>query len=127
MKKGFLVVLLFALISSLPSQENLKKLNGIWEGRDRFVFFENAADDENPFFKKKKKTYYGWYYDRAAENSMALGTDYYAVGLIHLKGNPTANDKTQALNAFNHSADIFTSIKETDLAKRSRDAAEELK
>ena len=67
------------------------------------------------------------FYDRAAENSMALGTDYYAVGLIHLKGNPTANDKTQALNAFNHSADIFTSIKETDLAKRSRDAAEELK
>ncbi len=67
MKKGFLVVLLFALISSLPSQENLKKLNGIWEGRDRFVFFENAADDENPFFIIVLKTYYGWYYDRAAE------------------------------------------------------------
>ena len=67
MKKGFLVVLLFALISSLPSQENLKKLNGIWEGRDRFVFFENAADDENPFFIVVLKTYYGWYYDRASE------------------------------------------------------------
>ena len=67
MKKGFLVVLFFALISSLPSQENLKKLNGIWEGRDRFVFFENAADDENPFFIIVLKTYYGWYYDRAAE------------------------------------------------------------
>ncbi|MBO4533010.1 MAG: hypothetical protein J5726_04860 [Treponema sp.] len=67
MKKGFLVVLLFALISSLPSQENLKKLNGIWEGRDRFVFFENAADDENPFLIVVLKTYYGWYYDRAAE------------------------------------------------------------
>lgn len=67
MKKGFLVVLLFALISSLPSQENLKKLNGIWEGRDRFVFFENAADDENSFLIVVLKTYYGWYYDRAAE------------------------------------------------------------
>ena len=67
MKKGFLVVLFIALISSLPSQENLKKLNGIWEGRDRFVFFENAADDENPFFIIVLKTYYGWYYDRAAE------------------------------------------------------------
>ena len=67
MKKGFLVVLLFALISSLPSQENLKKLNGIWEGGDRFVFFENASDDENPFFIIILKTYYGWYYDRAAE------------------------------------------------------------
>ncbi len=69
MKKGFLVVLLFALISSLPSQENLKKLNGIWEGGDRFVFFENASDDENPFFIIVLKTYYGWYYDRAAEPS----------------------------------------------------------
>ena len=67
MKKGFLVVLFIALISSLPSQENLKKLNGIWEGRDRFIFFENAADDENPFFIIVLKTYYGWYYDRAAE------------------------------------------------------------
>lgn len=67
MKKGFLVVLFIALISSLPSQENLKKLNGIWEGRDRFIFFENAADDENPFFIIILKTYYGWYYDRAAE------------------------------------------------------------
>ncbi len=67
MKKGFLVVLFMALISSLPSQESLKKLNGIWEGRDRFVFFENASDDENPFFSIILRNYYGWYYDRAAE------------------------------------------------------------
>lgn len=63
------------------------------------------------------------YYDRAAENSMALGTDYYAVGLILLKGNPNATEKQKATDSFNHSADIFTSIKMDDLAKRSREAA----
>ncbi len=63
------------------------------------------------------------YYDRAAENSMALGTDYYAVGLILLKGNPNATEKQKAIDSFNHSADIFTSIKMDDLAKRSREAA----
>ena len=67
MKKGFLVVLLFALISSLYSQANLSNLDGIWEGRDRFVFFEHAVDDENPNLVVILKTYYGWYYDRAAE------------------------------------------------------------
>ena len=66
------------------------------------------------------------YYDRAAENSMALGTDYYAVGLILLKGNPGNTDKQKAKDSFNHSADIFTSIKETELAARSKTAAEEL-
>ena len=63
------------------------------------------------------------YYDRAAENSMALGTDYYAVGLILLKGNPNSTEKQKAIDSFNHSADIFTSIKMDDLAKRSREAA----
>ncbi|MBR4179170.1 MAG: hypothetical protein IKR45_00575 [Treponema sp.] len=63
------------------------------------------------------------YYDRAAENSMALGTDYYAVGLILLKGNPNSTEKQKAIDSFNHSADIFTSIKTEDLAKRSREAA----
>ncbi|MCR4900706.1 MAG: hypothetical protein K5907_07830 [Treponema sp.] len=67
MKKGFLVVLLIALISPVFSQIIPKELDGIWEGKDRFVFFENAADDENPELVIILKTYYGWYYDRAAE------------------------------------------------------------
>ena len=67
MKKGFLVVLLFALIFPVFSQSIPTDLQGIWEGKDRFVFFENAADDENPNLVVIMKTYYGWYYDRAAE------------------------------------------------------------
>ena len=66
------------------------------------------------------------FYDRAAENSMALGTDYYAVGLILLKGNADAAEKQKAADSFNHSADIFASIKMDELAKRSRNAAKEL-
>ena len=67
MKKGFLVVLLFALICPVFSQKIPVVLQGIWEGKDRFVYFDNATDDENPEFVIILKEYYGWYYDRAAE------------------------------------------------------------
>ena len=66
------------------------------------------------------------YYDRAAENSLALGADYYAVGLILTKGSPTSGEKSRAIEAFTHSAEIFTSVNAEELAKRSRDAANEL-
>ena len=67
MKKGFLFVLFLALIFPVFSQGVPEKLQGIWEGKDRFIFFENAADNENPQFVIILKEYYGWYYDRAAE------------------------------------------------------------
>lgn len=67
MKKGFLVVLFMALIFPVFSQAVPLDLEGIWEGKDRFLFFENAADDENPELVIVLKEYYGWYYDRAAE------------------------------------------------------------
>ncbi len=67
MKKGFLIVLFLALIFPVFSQGIPEKLQGIWEGKDRFIFFENAADNENPQFVIILKEYYGWYYDRAAE------------------------------------------------------------
>jgi len=67
MKKGFLVVLFMALICSLSAQAVPSELEGIWEGKDRFLFFENAADDKNPELVIVLKAYYGWYYDRAAE------------------------------------------------------------
>ncbi len=66
------------------------------------------------------------FYDRAAENSMALGADYYAVGKILLKGSANAAQSQKAKEAFNHSADIYTSIKQDELAKKSREAADEL-
>ncbi len=67
------------------------------------------------------------FYDRAAENSLALGTDYYAVGLILAKGSPTPSEKERAAQAFTHSAEIFTAIDAEELAKRSRTAASEIK
>ncbi|MBP5602748.1 MAG: hypothetical protein J6X78_08460 [Treponema sp.] len=67
------------------------------------------------------------YYDRAAENSLALGTDYYATGLILAKGSSTSSEKERAIEAFTHSAEIFTAVNQDELAKRSRAAAEELK
>ena len=67
------------------------------------------------------------YYDRAAENSIALGTDYYAAGLILSKGNATTSELERARDAFIHSAEIFTAINANDMAKRSRDAAEAIK
>ncbi len=67
------------------------------------------------------------FYDRAAENSLALGTDYYAVGLILAKGSPTPGEKERAVEAFTHSAEIFTAIDADELAKRSHTAAAEVK
>jgi len=67
------------------------------------------------------------YYDRASENSIALGTDYYAKGIILLKSNPNAKDKNEAEFAFRHSAEIFEAINQHELAKNSLQKAESLK
>ena len=66
------------------------------------------------------------YYDRCAENSLALGTDYYATGLILIKGSASASEKERAVQAFNHSAEIFASVNAQELAERSRNAAKEI-
>ena len=42
------------------------KLLGIWEAKDRYIFFEQNDEDE-PQLVVILKTYYGWYYNRAAE------------------------------------------------------------
>lgn len=41
-------------------------LYGIWEGKDRFVFFEKNGGEDTQIVMLLK-TYYGWYYDRAVE------------------------------------------------------------
>ena len=66
------------------------------------------------------------YYDRAAENSLALGADYYAVGLILTKGNASAGEKERAQQAFTHSAEIYAAVNAEEYAERSRNAAKEL-
>ena len=66
------------------------------------------------------------YYDRAAENSLALGADYYAVGLILIKGNARESEKERARQAFIHSAEIYASVNAEEYAERSRNAAKEL-
>ncbi|WP_027727413.1 hypothetical protein [Treponema sp. C6A8] len=43
------------------------ELYGIWEGKDRIVFFEEAGDAGNLQAVIFLKEYYGWYYDRAVE------------------------------------------------------------
>lgn len=60
------------------------------------------------------------HYDRLAENSMALGADYYAKGVILLKGNPTPQEKEEAAYALEHSAQIYESAGFTELAQKSR-------
>ena len=67
MKKSFFVCVFilfevfYSFAESLPS-----KLLGIWESKDRYVFFEQN-NDENPQIIIVLKTYYGWYLNRAAE------------------------------------------------------------
>lgn len=64
------------------------------------------------------------YYDRCAENSMALGSDYYIKGIILLKGNASENDKAEAKKALLHSAGIFDACGDIEMANRSLSAIE---
>ena len=67
MKKEFSVILALSLFVSVHSATLPESFYGIWEGKDRYVFFEQAQDDENPSIVILLKEYYGWYLDRAAE------------------------------------------------------------
>ncbi len=67
MRKGFLVGLALFLIFPVFSLDMPLELEGIWEGKDRFVFFEQYPDDKNPELVVLLKEYYGWYIDRTAE------------------------------------------------------------
>jgi len=68
MKKAFLFLYFFTSIftcSLLFSQSLPPALEGLWEGKDRYVFLEN--NEEGLEIVIVLKEYYGWYYDRAAE------------------------------------------------------------
>ncbi|MDD5928255.1 MAG: hypothetical protein PUC37_00495 [Spirochaetales bacterium] len=66
MKKYFSLIFLFMLypLFSVSMPENLE---GIWEGKDRFVFFESTPEEQGNKIVILLKNFYGWYYDRAAE------------------------------------------------------------
>ena len=67
MSKKLFSILSFSLIITCLFAETLPtKLLGIWESKDRYVFFEQNDEDE-PQLVVVLKEYYGWYYDRAAE------------------------------------------------------------
>lgn len=59
------------------------------------------------------------FYDRSAENSSALGADYYAKGLILSKTPYTPSQIKEADFCFQHSADIYNSIGMKDAAAKS--------
>lgn len=72
MKKPLLLFCLIFSCSLFFSQNLPSSLYGIWEGKDRIVFFEESDDgDESraggPQIVILLKEYYGWYYDRAVE------------------------------------------------------------
>ena len=59
------------------------------------------------------------HYDRLAENSMALGADYYIKAVILLKGNPSEKDRAEAKKSLQHSAEIYSAINMEDLSNKS--------
>jgi tetratricopeptide (TPR) repeat protein len=61
------------------------------------------------------------YYDRCAENSMALGADYYIKGVILLKGNPTDKEIKEAKTSLLHSSEIYNAANMSELAAKSLD------
>ena len=59
------------------------------------------------------------YYDRCAENSMALGADYYIKAVILLKGKTTEANKNEAKKSLKHSAEIYNAANTKELAEKS--------
>ena len=59
------------------------------------------------------------YYDRSAENSMALGADYYIKAVILLKGSPSDANKNEAKKSLKHSAEIYNAANRGELAEKS--------
>ena len=57
----FIFTSFFSFAQTIPA-----RLLGIWEGKDRYVFFEENENEE-PQIVIVLKTYYGWYLNRAAE------------------------------------------------------------
>lgn len=57
----------FCLLSNLFAQQLPQDFYGLWEGKDRFVFFEKNSENQSPELVVLLKTYYGWYYDRVSE------------------------------------------------------------
>lgn len=78
MKKGFFIGVCFLLNFCTFSFQLPEKLEGLWEGKDRYVFLESSDseqnENDNPYSADTceivivLKEYYGWYYDRAAES-----------------------------------------------------------
>lgn len=67
MKKIFFIALLLIFNCIFVAAENIpSKLLGIWESKDRYIFFEQN-DENEPELVVILKEYYGWYLDRAAE------------------------------------------------------------
>ena len=66
MKKTILLLCLLSISLPFFSQSIPSKLLGIWESKDRYVFFEET-DEEEAQLVVILKTYYGWYLNRAAE------------------------------------------------------------
>ena len=59
------------------------------------------------------------YYDRCAENSIALGSDYYIKGVILIKGKASDTERMEAKAALKHSANIFDATGNIEMANRS--------
>ncbi len=66
MKKIFLPLILLFFLFNMFCQNVPENLIGIWEGDDRYVFFEQN-DNNRPQIVIVYKEYYGWYLDRAVE------------------------------------------------------------
>ena len=66
MKKAIIFLSLICLSFAVFAETIPAKLLGIWESKDRYVFFEQN-DENEPEIVIVLKTYYGWYLDRAAE------------------------------------------------------------
>ena len=66
MKKTILLLCLLSLSLPLFAQSIPSKLLGIWESKDRYVFFEQNDEDQLQLVVLLKN-YYGWYLNRAAE------------------------------------------------------------
>lgn len=71
--KKFILFTVFIFLVCISYAEIPSVLHGIWEGKDRYVFFETVDDEDRLVIILKD--YYGWYLDRVVE-SEEYGKEY---------------------------------------------------
>ncbi|MCR4790747.1 MAG: hypothetical protein K5839_06670 [Treponemataceae bacterium] len=107
-------------VNTFTKESYLSEIGITWYKIARVRFLNGKVDSSLEALNSAIK------YDRDAENSFALGSDYYLKGIILSSEKENAASIEKAKKAFYHSAEIFNAVDNESAAKRSMEEFEKL-